>query len=127
MGQVTTETPTHIVSPFNGPVEIGLRALCVLTTAFPAAYALQRLVVFDYFLVHSDDIEGGPEGLHPRTPHRGGEILVRRVVIHVRLHVRAVVLPAILRGIHDRRSEDRTVHRLHVLMCRARCAHVRSR
>ena len=78
---MTTETPTHIVSPFNGPVEIGLRALCVLTTAFPAAYALQRLVVFDYFLVHSDDIEGGPEGLHPRTPHRGGEILVRRGAI----------------------------------------------
>lgn len=72
---------THFVSPFNGPVEIGLRALCVLTTAFPAAYALQRLVVLDYFLVHSDDIEGGPAGLHPRTPHRGGEILVRRGVI----------------------------------------------
>ncbi|MBL8600483.1 MAG: threonine transporter [Myxococcales bacterium] len=78
---MTTETPREIVSPFNGPVEIGLRALCVLTTAFPAAYPLQRLVVFDYFLVHSDDIEGGPEGLHPRTPHRGGEILVRRGVI----------------------------------------------
>jgi hypothetical protein len=78
---VTTETPTHVISPFSGPVEIGLRALCVLTTAFPAAYGLQRLVVFDYFLVHSDDIEGGPEGLHPQTPHRGGEILVRRGVL----------------------------------------------
>lgn len=78
---MTTETPTHIVSPFNGPVEIGLRALCLLTMAFPAAYALQRLVVFDYFLVHSDDIEGGPAGLHPKTPHRGGEIFVRRGVI----------------------------------------------
>ncbi len=76
-----TETPIQFVSPFNGPVEIGLRALCVLTTAFPAVYSLQRLVVFDYFLVHSDDIDGGPEGLHPRTPHRGGEILVRRGVI----------------------------------------------
>jgi hypothetical protein len=78
---MTTETPPQFGSPFNGPVEIGLRALCVLTAAFPATYALQRLVVFDYFLVHSDDIEGGPEGLHPRTPHRGGEILVRRGVI----------------------------------------------
>jgi hypothetical protein len=78
---MTTETLTHFVSPFNGPVEIGLRALCVLTAAFPAAYALQRLVVFDYFLVHSDDIAGGPAGLHPKTPHRGGEILVRRGVI----------------------------------------------
>ncbi len=81
MGQVKTETPVRFVSPFNGPVEIGLRALCVLTTAFPGAYALQRLVIFDYFLVHSDDIEGGPEGLHPQTPHRGGEILVRRGVL----------------------------------------------
>jgi len=78
---MTTETPSQFVSPFNGPIEIGLRALCVLTTAFPTAYALQRLVVFDYFLVHSDDIEGGPEGLHPQTPHRGGEILVRRRVL----------------------------------------------
>lgn len=78
---MTNDTPIHFVSPFNGPVEIGLRALCVLTTAFPAAYALQRLVVFDYLLVHSDDIEGGPEGLHPQTPHRGGEILVRRGVV----------------------------------------------
>jgi len=75
-----TDTP-RFVSPFNSPVELGLRALCVLTTAFPAAYALQQLVAFDYFLVHSDDVDGGPEGLHPRTPHRGGEILVRRGVI----------------------------------------------
>lgn len=78
---MTTETPNQLVSPFNGPIEIGLRALCVLTTAFPTAYALQRLVVCDYFLVHSDDIEGGPEGLHPKTPHRSGEILVRRGVL----------------------------------------------
>ena len=78
---MTTDTPKQLVSPFNGPVEIGLRALCVLTTAFPTTYSLQRLVVFDYFLVHSDDIEGGPDGLHPQTPHRGGEILVRRCVL----------------------------------------------
>ena len=78
---MTAETPSQFVSPFNGPVEIGLRALCVLTTAFPATYSLQRLVVFDYFVVHSDDIEGGPEGLHPQTPYRGGEILVRRGVL----------------------------------------------
>lgn len=81
MGEMTTEEPIQFFSPFNGPVEIGLRALCILNTAFPAECALQRLVVFDYLLVHSDDIEGGPEGLHPKTPHRGGEILVRRGMI----------------------------------------------
>lgn len=73
---------THApVIPFNGPVEIGLRALAVLTEAFPVAYSLQRLVIFDYLLVHSDDIHGGPEGLHPQTPYRGGELLVRRGVL----------------------------------------------
>lgn len=77
MGEVMTSELRYI-GPFNGPIEIGLRALTVLTAAFPAHYSLQRLVVFDYLLVHSDDIPDGPPGLHPKTPHRGGELLVRR-------------------------------------------------
>lgn len=71
----------RFATPFNGPVELGLRALCILTAAYPASYALQHLVVFDYLLVHSDDMPDGPTGLHPKTPHRGGEILVRRGVL----------------------------------------------
>lgn len=66
---------------FNGPIEIGLRALCLLTEAYPAAYSLQRLVVLDYLVVHTDDLPDGPPGLHPKTPHRSGEILVRRTVV----------------------------------------------
>ena len=81
MGEVTTVMPTQLVPPFNGPVELGLRALCVLTAAYPRSYSLQHLVVFDYLLVHSDDMPGGPTGLHPQTPLRGGEILVRRGVL----------------------------------------------
>lgn len=67
--------------PFNGPIEIGLRALTLLSEAFPSAYSLQRLVVSDYLLVHSDDLPNGPPGLHPKTPHRGSELLVRRAVL----------------------------------------------
>ena len=63
--------------PFNGPIEIGLRALVILTEAFPSAYSLQRLVISDYLVVHSDDADG-PQGLHPQTPRRSGELLVRR-------------------------------------------------
>src|SRR6478672_1772276 len=70
-----------IFPPFNGPIEIGLRALTLLSEAFPAPYSLQRLVVSDYLLVHSDDLPDGPPGLHPKTPHRGGELLVRRAVL----------------------------------------------
>lgn len=68
-------------TPFNGPVEIGLRALVLLNEAFPTNFSLQRLVVFDYLVVHSDDVPGGPSGLHPKTPHRSGEMLVRRAVL----------------------------------------------
>lgn len=81
MGQVTTENARRHIAPFNGPVEIGCRALCILTAAYPSAYRLERLVVFDYLVVHSDDVPGGPTGLHPQTPHRGGEIYVRRGVL----------------------------------------------
>jgi len=68
----------NYVGPFNGSLEIGLRALAILNDAFPKAYSLQRLLFLDYFIVHSDDLPGGPTGLHPQTPHRGGELLVRR-------------------------------------------------
>lgn len=78
---MTTEATPKYTPPFNGPVEIGLRALCILTAAYPDPYTLERLVVFDYLVVHSDDVPGGPTGLHPQTPHRGGEIYVRRGVL----------------------------------------------
>ena len=55
----------RFTEPFNGPIEIGLRALVVLTEAFPAAYSLQRLVISDYLVVHSDDADG-PQGCTPK-------------------------------------------------------------
>ncbi len=71
----------RVLPPFNGPIEIGLRAVALLCEAFPAQYSLQRLVVSDYLLVHSDDLPNGPPGLHPQTPHRSNELLVRRTVL----------------------------------------------
>lgn len=71
----------QVLAPFNGPIEIGLRALVSLTASYPRLFSLQRLVILDYLLVHSDDVEGGPPGLHPKTPHRSGEILARRGVL----------------------------------------------
>lgn len=78
---MTESVELKVLPPFNGPIEIGLRALTLLSEAFPSAYSLQRMVVSDYLLVHSDDLPGGPPGLHPKTPHRGGELLVRRAVL----------------------------------------------
>lgn len=66
---------------FNSAVELGLRALCVLVETYPKPCDLQRLVLFDYLLVHSADVDGGPESLHPATPQRGAEVLVRRAIL----------------------------------------------
>ena len=62
---------------FNGPLEAGVRAVAVLSAAHPKAFDLQRLVAFDYLLVHTGDI-GGPDSLHPPTPMHSAELLVRR-------------------------------------------------
>ena len=65
---------------FNGPLEAGIRAVAILGAAYPQTYDLQRLVAFDYLLVHTGDI-GGPESLHPPTPLHSAELLVRRKLV----------------------------------------------
>jgi hypothetical protein len=73
---------TQIRQPmtFNGPLEAGIRAVAILGAAYPQNYDLQRLVAFDYLLVHTGDI-GGPESLHPPTPLHSAEMLVRRKLV----------------------------------------------
>jgi len=67
--------------PFNSALESGMRCLFLLEAADPRPCDLQRLVFYDYLLVHSGDVHGGPESLHPALPHRSGEWLVRRSLI----------------------------------------------
>ena len=66
---------------FNTPIECGLRSAALLLAAYPRVCDLQRLVQYDYLVVHSGDVEGGPESIHPDTPHRSGELLVRRSLV----------------------------------------------
>jgi hypothetical protein len=65
---------------FNGPLEAGLRAVAVLGAAHPRSFDLQRLVAFDYLLVHTGDI-GGPSSLHPPAPLQSAQLLVRRKLV----------------------------------------------
>jgi len=67
-------------TPFNTPLETGVRALTLLDAFFPLTLDLQRLVDFDYLVVHSGDA-GGPQSLHAPLPLRSGELLVRRGII----------------------------------------------
>lgn len=68
------------VMVFNSALETGVRSLVILAANFPCALDLQRLVDFDYLVVHSGDVDG-PESLHPPLPMRESELLVRRKII----------------------------------------------
>ena len=71
--------------PFNTPFESGLRLLFVLDQARGRSFDLQRLVSYDYLLVHSGDVEDGPVSLHPAVPFRGSELLVKRDLVRAGL------------------------------------------
>jgi hypothetical protein len=66
---------------FNSPIETGVRALILLAEAYPQRLDLQRLLEYDYIMVHTGDFEGGPQSIHPALPLRSGELLVRRQLI----------------------------------------------
>jgi hypothetical protein len=65
---------------FNTPFETGLRSVVILTACYPDTLSLNRLVVFDHLVVHTEDV-GGPESMHPKDRSRAAEILVRRGLV----------------------------------------------
>jgi hypothetical protein len=68
------------VQTFNSPIETGTRALILLAAAYPTQVDLQRLLEYDYMMVHTGDVDG-PPSIHPALPLRSGELLVRRQLI----------------------------------------------
>lgn len=90
-------------SPFNSALETGLRSVAILAEASPEGFDLQRLLYFDYLVVHSSDADG-PASLHPNTPLRNGELLVRRGMIERGLHL------YISRNLVERHARDRGLY-----------------
>jgi hypothetical protein len=68
------------VLTFNSPIETGVRALILLAESYPNDLDLQRILEFDYIMVHTGDVDG-PPSIHPALPLRSGELLVRRQLI----------------------------------------------
>jgi hypothetical protein len=66
---------------FNSPLECGLRMLFVVHATSPAVSDLQRLISYDYLLVHSGDVDNKTDSLHPAVPFRGSELLVKRDLV----------------------------------------------
>lgn len=82
---ISMHTNLASARPFNSAIEYGLRILFLLEAASDKGVDVQRLVAYDYLLVHSGDVEGGPVSLHPAVPFRGTELLVKRDLINAGL------------------------------------------
>lgn len=67
-------------SPFNTPLEAGIRLVILLVEAYPRAYSLDHLVMLDHVLVHTGDFSG-PDSVHPASPYRVAEPYVRRELV----------------------------------------------
>lgn len=93
----------------NSPLELGLRALVILTACFPRSLNLDQVVLMDYCLLHSADFDG-PVSVHPAVPARSGEIGLKRSVIEHGLQVMTragmVDLVATTDGVTYRASEQ---------------------
>lgn len=58
----------------------------LLQALFPRGADLQKLVLLDYAVVYSADLNG-PASLHTPVPYRGGELMSRRELIEQGLHL----------------------------------------
>jgi len=66
---------------FNSPLEIGFRTLYILNGISPTEIDLNRMVIYDYFLLNSSDFPNGPSSLHPPIPHRSAQIIIKPLIM----------------------------------------------
>lgn len=65
---------------FNSPEEVGVRILFILDVC-EKRMSSQRIMYYDYFALHLNDIDNAYESLHPDNPNHSSEIAVRRDLI----------------------------------------------
>lgn len=82
MGQVKR----HTLPVFNSPFELGIRMVYLLQALLPHGSDLQKLVLLDYAIVYSADLNG-PSSLHTPIPFRGSELMSRRELIEQGLYL----------------------------------------
>lgn len=74
------------MKPLNSPLEIGVRALVLLSESHPDPLDLAELALLDHAALHSGEFDG-PPSLHPDLPARWGELGLKRVVLEQALLV----------------------------------------
>lgn len=93
----------------NSPLEIGIRAVAMLTSIYPARADLARIVLLDHVVIHSADFAGA-NSLHPEIPGRVGELGVKRELVRQGLALMGarglIVRNLTVTGIYYSASED---------------------
>lgn len=82
MGQVKRQA----LPVFNTPFELGIRMVYMLQALLPYGADIQKLVLLDYAVVYSADLNG-PSSLHTPIPFRGSELMSRRELIEQGLYL----------------------------------------
>ncbi|MGG3662494.1 ABC-three component system middle component 2 [Bacillus gobiensis] len=75
------------IEVFNTPLELGLRALIILKEAAPNSLDLNRIIIYDYILTHSEDVDEFMQSLHPAIPNRFGELALKRKIMQEGLNL----------------------------------------
>lgn len=65
---------------YNTAYEIGIRILILLGQS-KKELDLQRIIFYDYLMIHYNDVNTAYESLHPDNPYHATELFVRRKLI----------------------------------------------
>lgn len=65
---------------FNGPVEVGIRAVILLNAVFPQSLDLNRITILDHWTLHSGMVSDLPS-VHPDRTNSLGELGLKRGTI----------------------------------------------
>jgi Fe2+ or Zn2+ uptake regulation protein len=73
------EKPKRIAL-FNSPLEVALRLVFILNRS-SRPLDMDRLVYYNYLLVHSSDIPNSPKSIHADLPKRSNEMPVSQITV----------------------------------------------
>ena len=76
MGEIMDKSDK--IKVFNSPLEIALRVLLILHLNGKKSLSMERLIIYDYLIIHSGDLPDAPKSLHPSLPNRSSQLLIKR-------------------------------------------------
>lgn len=72
---------------YSSDVEISLRLLAILQYYTDSPVSIERLVAYDYMILHGNDVFLELESLHPKSPNSSNEFLIKRELFKRGLHL----------------------------------------